>query len=182
MFPHSPLTLQSDLIVKQKTYLPPSLDTEPSDAMRFRQLLSTLHDSALGIEHYAGFGHTSNVQTFKEAMEQTGNAIESLLVTNQQQYAEIERLRMTNKGTETTELKKKLAQINEELTMWRRAGTLRCRNEPCQEVFMTVSSPTSCGGPTQRTDEKQFQALKNHEKGVHSIGAERFPCPYCSKT
>ncbi|EGZ78068.1 hypothetical protein NEUTE2DRAFT_124608 [Neurospora tetrasperma FGSC 2509] len=39
--------------------------------------------------------------------------------------------------TEPESWKKKLAQLNEELTMWRRAGTLRCRSKPCQEVFMT---------------------------------------------
>ncbi|KAK1774021.1 hypothetical protein QBC45DRAFT_55785 [Copromyces sp. CBS 386.78] len=145
-------------------YLPLFLDTEQSDALRFKQLLSILHDSALGIKQYSGCGQTSNIQTFKDAIEQTGNAIASLLATNQQQYEEIERLQMTTKGAEAAELKKKLAQLNEELTTWRRAGTLRCRSEPCQEVFMT------------------YQALKNHEKGAHNIGAERFSCPYCSKT
>ncbi|EAA28853.2 hypothetical protein GE21DRAFT_612 [Neurospora crassa] len=148
----------------EMAYLPLSLDREQSDGLRFKQLLTTLQDSALGIQHYSGPEQYSSVQTFREALEQTENAIASLAATNQQLYEEIERLKMTNKETEATELKKKLAQLNEELTMWRRAGTLRCRSKPCQEVFMT------------------FQALKNHEKCVHNIGAERFSCPYCSKT
>lgn len=120
-------------------YLALSLDTEHSDGLRFIQLLSTLHDSALGIKQYSGCGQSSNLQTFKDAIAETGNAIASLLATNQQQYGEIERLQTTIKGAEAAELKKKLAQLNEELTTWRRAGTLRCRSEPCQEVFMTVS-------------------------------------------
>lgn len=139
VFPHSLIKLPSYLTVEQMAYLPLSLNREQSDGLRFKQLLSTLHDSALGIQHYSRPEQYSSIETFREAFEQTGNAIASLLATNQQQYEEIKRLQMINKETEAAELRKKLAQVNEELTMWRRAGTLRCRSKPCQEVFMTVS-------------------------------------------
>lgn len=124
-------------------HLPLSLDKEQSSGHRFKQLLATLHDSAFAIQHYSTPEQYSSIQTLRQTIEQTGNAIAPLLATIQQQSEELERLQGTNKGTEAAELKKKLAQVNEELTMWRRAGTLRCRSSPCQEVFMTVS-PSDC--------------------------------------
>ncbi|KAK3396226.1 hypothetical protein B0T20DRAFT_417132 [Sordaria brevicollis] len=141
-----------------------SLDKGQSSGQCFKQLLATLHDSALAIQNYSTPEQYSSIQTLRETVGQAGNAIAPLLATIQQQSEELERLRVAYKGAEAADLKKKLAQVNEELTMWRRAGTLRCRSSPCQEVFMTI------------------QALKNHEKGVHTIGTERFSCTYCGKT
>lgn len=146
MFSYFLIKLPTHLTVEQMANLPLSFDREQSDGLRFEQLLTTLHDSALGIQHYSRPEQNSSVQTFREALEQTENAIASLVATNQQLYEEIERLKMTNKEADATELKKKLAQLNEELTMWRRAGTLRCRSKPCQEVFMTVSTSGHQGG------------------------------------
>ncbi|KAK3354422.1 hypothetical protein B0H65DRAFT_418195 [Neurospora tetraspora] len=65
---------------------------------------------------------------------------------------------MINKETEAAELRKKLAQVNEELTMWRRAGTLRCRSKPCQEVFMTEQRDSLARIAAKLTNQNHLDA------------------------